>query len=210
MRNRVITLAVYLLVISSITATLSAQSAQARGKRPFEFVFGAGLATGGDELVKYRTVVTTPMFPGSTEGSSTLKAGGAVYLYLGGSFRFSGIPLRLQLTWGWFIDRTSDVDDLNSTFSRFPVEAFLYYQHAKMRMGAGLTYHMSPTFEEDLYKETIEFKNALGYFIDIGYVWRPSATISGRVTQIEYEFADGNYPIRISGESFGLMFTFSI
>ncbi|MDH3891803.1 MAG: hypothetical protein OEV49_12025 [candidate division Zixibacteria bacterium] len=208
MQKRAIVIVVYFLIIATATLAPCAEDAHAKKTRSFEIVLGGALTTGGDKLAKYRTYIYTQGVPGYTEGSASVTAGGRAHIYLGAAFRIKKTPLRLQLTLGWLVDRTADVDDLDSKFSRHPLEGSLFYQRDKLRLGAGLTYHMNPTFDEDFDNLTFEFDNALGYFGEIGYVWNQSFCVSGRITKIEYGFGDS--PVKIDGESLGLYLTFLI
>jgi hypothetical protein len=176
-------------------------------KLGIDIVLGASGHIGGDELAKYRTTVYYDYSDFTGEGSSKITAGGTVSLFIGTALYLTNVPLKLQITGGYYVDRTSDVEDLDSKFIRYPIDVFLYYYLDYIRIGAGLTYHINPTFTEDLYHTKIKFDNALGYYFDIGYIWR-SITFSGRYTIIEYGF--GNMPNMLKGNNWGLYITFAI
>lgn len=201
MRKRMITISICLYIFLSFSFTY-AQEAELKRKLTYDFIIGAGGTFGGDKLAEYSVVKKNLEFSYTWEDESSVKAGNGAQLFLGSSLYFTTIPLELQITCGWSIDRTTDVDDLDSKFTRYPVDIFLNYQLYKMRMGVGLRYNINPTFIEDFYDIKIKFDNALGYFIDIGYLLRPNFIISGRYTIIEYSYGDS--PIKINGENIGL------
>jgi hypothetical protein len=197
-----------LLLLTSVLALLTPQAKDAQaGKNElgFDVIAGAALTFGGDEVAWYRTTVRIPGFP-PYEGSSTVTAGGRAHLFLGGSFYTPSIPLRLQLTWGYLIDRTSDVDDLDSKFGRYPVEAALFFQKSMIRLGGGLSHQLSPTFFEDLDDRKFKFDNATGYFVEAGYIHSDVIVIGGRYTAIDY--SHGESSTKLDGSNFGLYFTF--
>ena len=197
--------AIFLVSLMSCCGS-AAQSADSPRRFKVDFVFGAELAGGGDKLAEYATVVRIEGGP-PFQSSSSLRAGTAGHLFLGLAFSRSDIPLKLQATWGKSMNRTADIDDLDSTFSRYPVEILPYLYYEKVRMGIGFAYHIGPTFKEDLYDETYRFDNASGYFIDVGYIQNKNITISGRMTILNY-YRDGSRT-PLDGDCVGVVFTFS-
>lgn len=140
--------------------------------------FVAGLAEGGDELA-------TVFFSGG--GSEDIKAGSGIYLNGGFMHSFADSPFDLQMTLGYFIENTS-ATNTQARFSRYPLDAMAFYRNGEHRIGAGLTYHMSPKLDLDQLGGTVTFENTNGFVLEYGYNW-----FGVRYTAIDYDTEEFSY-----------------
>lgn len=132
----------------------------------------AALAAGGDELA---TISFT------NGDSQDIKAGSGVYLGGGFLHNFAAVPVSVQVTLGYFVADTA-ATNTQARFSRYPLDAMVFYRNAGHRFGAGLTYHLSPTLDLDQLGGTYKFENAQGLVLEYGYKW-----FGIRYTTIDYE-----------------------
>ena len=89
-------------------------------------------------------------------------------------------------------------------FSRITLNILESYRIGKIKLGGGLTYHLNPTYSEDIDHIEGEFNydNALGGIIQVGYEVDPTVTIGLRAMIINYE-KEGTTEEK-NGNSFGI------
>ncbi len=158
----------------------------------FDVALGFGWTFGGDRVAEYKT---TTFYQGISRGfnsKSILRANGAALISLGFNLKPPGkIPIGLQTTIGYHIDRTADVSDLNSTWKRNPIDVNPYVLIKRViRVGGGITYHLNPRFHEDLDGLTFNFKNTTGRFVEVGVGGHQFAVLSLRFSQQTFEIED--------------------
>ncbi|MEW6331558.1 MAG: hypothetical protein AB1560_08865 [Pseudomonadota bacterium] len=97
-----------------------------------------------------------------------------------------------------------DADNGEADFDRWPLDLILVSRQGNLSLGAGLTYHLSPTYEDtiDNISRRIDFDDALGFLLQVGFMVTPTMELGGRVTLIEYE--SDMIANRIDGDSFGI------
>lgn len=149
--------------------------------KQFNFVLGAGITVGGDDLlsVSYRD-----------GDSDKLKAGELLDLKIGGQYRPEGAKVSLQATIGFHFDSV-DADNGDASFSRMPLDLLAFYHKNQHRFGLGGTYHSNTELDIDidiLPKEKIDFKNSAGWVVEYGYRFEQSPlTLALRGVKIEYK-----------------------
>ncbi|HEV3010394.1 MAG TPA: hypothetical protein VGX52_15310, partial [Burkholderiales bacterium] len=94
-------------------------------------------------------------------------------------------------------------------WTRFPLEALAFYRFARVRVGGGLTYHISPRLETSGLTPALDvkFKNALGAVLQADWLITDKIALGGRFTILEYD-AKGDFSG--SAKSNGVGVTFSI
>lgn len=158
-------------------------------------VLEAGLHFGGD------TLYTASFTDGSTQ---TVEGGGLISLAAGAQFELVD-SVDGVVTFGWKFDSIT-ASNGSIDFNRYPVNALLLYKvDDQVRIGGGLTYHMSPKLDIDApgLVGTVNYKDALGYILDARYLFSETAYFGGRFTSIEYESKNSGRVY--DGSSFGLV-----
>jgi len=141
-----------------------------------------GFSSGGDIL--------------ATIDGEELSAGGGKSIHIGGNLDFkSGRESRvsIQVTVGF---RSSAIAEDTVSFATIPVDGILYYQYHNFRIGAGIAYHLFPTFSTSKTTEN-KFNNQLGFtmateFVETRYAFFTFA-LSVRYTIITYTPEFGSY-----------------
>ncbi len=108
-------------------------------------------------------------------------------------------PVFAKLGLSYMRDSVS-ASDGDASFDKFPLDLLIMTQVNNVKIGAGLTYHLNPTYEQDTDYDgsyEVEFDNALGFMIE-GDLTLPNSNVEFglRYTKIDYEFngfeIDGN------------------
>jgi len=151
---------------------------------------------GGDELI------SLTFEDGERE---EIEAGGRIHLEVGKQLGlFAGSPaLRTELSVGYKYDSVNATNG-DLAFNRFTLNAVQYYQYNdKFRLGVGVTYHLSPTLEVDIFgiDDEVEGDDSLGFMLAIDYAFSERVNVGVRATQIDYE---GDEFSEISGNSVGI------
>lgn len=150
-----------------------------------KWLVGFGLTYGGDELAEVELD-----FDGDSDDEDlrageliTLAAGAVVYLPLP--------AWSLQTSIGYHFDEVS-ADNGDITFERYPLELIPFYNLRNHRIGAGLSYHLSPELDlKELGGSKVEFDDALGWLIEYDYSfsgWQSGGFVLGvRYLWIDYK-----------------------
>lgn len=153
-------------------------------RKPFQFLMGAGLTFGGDNLldVEYENGI-----------SDELEMGGLMDIKAGLRFQPADSPLVLQSTFGYHFDRVS-ADNGDADLTRTPFELLGFYKFERHMFGGGVTHHMNVKAKADI---NIEFQpplkfdydmdDATGYVLEYGFEASPLFTIAVRFVNLEYE-----------------------
>ena len=170
-----------LIILTSITSIATAQA---------QALFFMNADFGGD------TLVTVPYTDGS---KANVDAGAGVTLGGGMNWLLSD-SLILQTTAAWKFQTIPEATNGDLTWTRFPVEAIALYNAEKIRMGAGLTYHLMNKLSATgaISSEARDYDNTLGYVFSFEYLSSPRLSFTARYTVIDYtetgtsNSADGN------------------
>ena len=142
-------------------------------------ILKTGYDFGGDTLF-------TALFVNGQTGTVKTNEG----FYFGGGIAIINhaetIATEITLSWK-FQDLNANNGDVR--WERFPLETLVFYRASKIRIGAGLTYHINPQLEGDgvLQGLNIAFRNALGAIVQTDYFVTPSVSVGVRFTWLEYE-----------------------
>lgn len=160
------------------------------------------IAFGGDDLA----VVS---------GGNDLKAGQLLNLGIGYDFDLSADKsLRLRAGINYKFDNVNATNG-DATFDRWPLDLILVSRQGNFSLGAGLTYHLSPTFEATVNGSTsrVNFDDSPGFLLQAGYLMAERIELGLRVTLIEYEspqpvvMTSGAVTNKVDGDSIGLYIT---
>lgn len=138
-----------------------------------------GVDTGGDVLL-------TQMFPGgeieTIKGNQGFYAGGGVSV----TRFYRDLELEVSLTFKYTsaYGSNGEVD-----WTRYPLDALVFYRWSKVRAGGGLAYHVSPKLKGSgsAAGVNVKFDNALGFSLQADYRITEQFTAGVRYTAIDYE-----------------------
>lgn len=180
-------------VAAALLVGMASQTASASEARP---VFKAGYDFGGDTLV--RVTFTN----GQTD---SIAANEGFYLGGGVSIMNDERTVETELTAAW---KYAAIHATNGdvSFTRFPIEALLFWHEERFRVGGGLTYHMSPKLDGSGFASPInyQFKDSAGFVVQADYKATENIRFGIRYTALKYGVA-GSSSIDASGV--GITFT---
>jgi hypothetical protein len=142
-------------------------------------MFGkAGIDLGGDTLVR---VVFEDGDTQDIDSNNGLFLGGGVSIRNDAKTFETEIALTYKF-------QTISADNGELTWSRVPVDVLAFYLAEHVRVGGGLTYHMSPKLDGDGVVSGIsgEFENSLGYLVQVDWRINESMSVGGRFTFLSY------------------------
>lgn len=177
-------------------ALLASMSLNAQAAGP---VLTGELAFGGDDLA----VVA---------GGEDLQAGQLLNLGIGYDFDLNAAKtLLLRAGINYKFDSV-DADNGEADFDRWPLDVLLISRVGNFALGAGITYHLSPSFEATVNGSTsrVDFDDSLGFLLQAGYLVAERIELGARVTLIEYEsdqplmLINGAISNKVDGDSFGI------
>ena len=157
------------------------------------------VAFGGDDLA----VVS---------GGENIQAGQLLNLGIGYDFDLNTAKtLRLRTGINYKFDSV-DASNGEADFDRWPVDILLISRQGNFALGAGVTYHLSPTYEDTIngVSSRIDFDDSLGLLLQAGYMVAERIELGARVTLIEYESTQplvmigGGITNKVDGDSIGL------
>lgn len=153
----------------------------------FGFVLGGALEFGGDDVA---TVLFTN---GDTQD---VKAGQGLGVDAGVYYRFAESPFSVRGTVGFkFVTTQAENADIN--MRRIPLQLIgSYHLDNGARMGVGVVRHNGVKFDADGIGTNIDFDDATGYTIELGWKW-----ILLSYTGMDYTDDAGN---DYSADNFGL------
>lgn len=172
------------LAVCLPSIVVEASEASSEGKT-VNWVMGFGLTYGGEKLAE-----TKVEYDGNTIDEDL--RGGDLITFAAGLVTY--LPRRewsFQTTIGYHLDEVS-ADNGDIRFERYPLEFIPFYNSGNHRVGAGLSYHLSPKLNlKDIGGPKVAFDNALGWLVEYDYSfvgWSKSGLLVGvRYLWIDYE-----------------------
>ena len=159
-------------------------------------VLSMGLTGGGDTIARYRVE-----FFGE-ETDADVDAGDVFFFYGGAKLFWPNSNLGLTIQGGLFGGGVGNYDE-RADFTRWPVEIIGTYETERWRLGAGVTRHFSPTFEEEgVGDNKLEFDDADGTLFQLEYKIN-NVAIGLRHVQIDYEIGVA----KLAGDHWGVFGT---
>lgn len=160
------------------------------------------IAFGGDELASV-----------SGDYEEDLQAGQLLNLGIGYDFDLNPAKtLLLRAGINYKFD-SIDADNGEADFDRWPLDLILISRQGAFSLGAGITYHLSPSYDATIngISTEVDFDDALGFLLQAGYMMTEKIELGARVTMIEYEPSQPTVlfpsftPIdEVDGDSFGI------
>lgn len=161
-----------------------------------DIVAETGTHSGGD------TLKTAGVANGNVD---SIRAGDGLSIMAGSGFEINQKTLFL-ITAGIKQEVINSENDRIS-FVRYPLDLMVQFNTRKLIYGIGATYHFNPVYREETTttKQTIDFKNAMGYQFDVRYVLFEGVYVAGRYTKIEYEVENDPVNTTYDGTSIGVL-----
>ncbi len=154
-------------------------------------VVEVGLYAGGDELVDVQFV---------NGPSQSIDAGGLIDLSAGLLLPVSD-SVDMQLSLGYRFD-SIDASNGRIDWSRFPLEAKVFFNAQRSRVGLGVTFHLNPVLEgRGAASGRLAYDDAAGVVLEWDYTGWEHAYLGLKYTAIEYAVATQ----RVNGNSLGLV-----
>ena len=170
----------------ALATALSAGVAQAAD---VDGVLKAGFDFGGD------TIASAPV-----DGEIVdVKANDGVFVGAGLAIFNTARTVSTEITMSWkFTGIIAENGDIE--FTRFPVDALVFYNFAKARIGAGATYHLNPEVEaSDAGVPYVgngtgseKYDDALGFLVQVDWRIAEKVAIGLRYTSLEYELPNSS------------------
>ncbi len=138
-------------------------------------VLKMGFDFGGDKIA-------TTTSGGSIKGNDGLFLGG------GASILTDSKDIEVEVTLSWkYANLTASDGDLS--FTRFPLDALVFYRLPQFRVGGGLTYHLSPKLSGSGPAGNIntKFDDSAGFVLQADYLLQ-KITVGLRYTSLEYNW----------------------
>ncbi|MFL6621074.1 MAG: outer membrane beta-barrel protein [Sulfurifustaceae bacterium] len=162
----------------AISATSLSVAASAAMALDTKFHYQAGYDTGGD------TLMTVTFSGGDTQN---IKANGGLYFGGGVSMINEAENIEAELAISYKVD---DITASNGsvTWSRWPIDALVFYRWPTIRLGAGATYHLDPKVHgTGVISGNFQFKDSLGFLLQLDYRINKNMNIGVRYTALDYE-----------------------
>ena len=182
MRNKIVTaVAVFMLGM----ATFAAAAKEPENGTRMDWFVGFGLTHGGDELAEVE------VYYDDDSHDEDLRAGELITIAAGIVVYFPMPSWSLQTSIGYHTDGVGDYND-DIKFDRYPLELIPFYNFGNHRLGAGLSYHLSPELDlKEIGGPKVEFDDALGWLVEYDYSfsgWENGGFVLGvRYLWIDYE-----------------------
>lgn len=144
-----------------------------------DFVLEAGLHAGGDDLV------TATFVSGSTQ---TIEAGGLYNFALGVGFDINE-KVTSRITFGIKQDSIT-ASNGNIEFTRYPLDALVFYKTDSWLFGGGITYHTNVKLSGDGLASGLSanFDDSMGFILEADYLFgNKKGYVGGRYTMIDYD-----------------------
>lgn len=147
---------------------------------------------------------------GFESGGETLFSSSDYFLTAGGGFKFAlGVQNEvgdhgdsLSLALGYLAD-SLDASNGTAEINTVTFDAIYAIPVGSHRFGAGASYHIGPTYKEDLAGNSpliIDFDDALGLVLQYGYKYSNGFQIVVRITNMDYEVG----ALRLDASSLGI------
>jgi len=155
------------------------------------FAYKAGYDTGGD------TLVTVTFVGGETE---KIKANQGLFFGGGVSIVNDAKDIESEITLNYKID---DITASNGdvSWSRWPIDALVFYRAPSVRVGGGLTYHLNPDLSGSgvVGGLNVKFKDALGFLFQVDWRITEKLNLGLRYTALDYDVEGSNTSIKSNG-----------
>lgn len=181
-------------VVAGTSTAPDAENVKSLGTSRFGFMVGGDFEFGGDAVA---TVAYTDGDTQDVDAGQGITLGGGVYWR---QYQEQGIEVRAKLGYKFVTTAATNAD---ITLSRIVSELTSGYRFGNgIWVGGGLVHHSNIKFDADGFGDNIDFDNATGYTIEVGWRW-----ISATYTGMDYKDTFGNeYDAGNFGVSFNWQF----
>jgi len=156
-----------------------------------------GYEFGGDKILDVQY---------SDGSSSTINAGDGI-VFAGGASYVVSPEVTVQTTLGWKYQTIQQATNGGADFTRFPLDVIAQYSQSNLRLGAGITYHLSPSLSTSgaasTYSPSRSFDDAMGTVFQFDYTTESGFIWGLRYTDLTYK---DKYS-EVDGGSFGVHMT---
>src|SRR6266699_4301394 len=124
-----------------------------------------------------------------TNGSTdTIKAGELIYLGGGLSVITDSKDIEVEVTLSYKNDNIN-ASNGKIDWTRYPLDALVFYRMPKFRLGGGLTYHLGPKLSGSGAASNINgnFDDSLGFLLEGDYLITQKVNVGLRYTNIKYK-----------------------
>lgn len=185
---------------ASVAALLLAAPAspQAAEVRP---MLKAAADFGGDTLIN---VTFTDGSTQSIRANELLSLGGGVSIVNDAG----DIETELTLSYKF---RTVTASNGDVTFSRWPLDALVFYRLPDLRLGGGLTFHLGPELSGSGFAGglNLNFDDALGLLLQADYRVTPKINLGVRYTSLDYKLRVNGASATVRSNGVGIVFSAS-
>ena len=173
-------------------------TAQAAEIRP---MFKGAADFGGD------TLITVQFSDGSSE---SIKANELLSLGGGVSIVNDAGDIETELTLSYKF-RMVTATNGDVTFSRWPLDALVFYRLPELRLGGGLTYHLGPELSGSGFAGglNVKFDDALGLLLQADYRVTPKINLGVRYTSLDYKLRINGVSATAKSNGVGIVFSAS-
>jgi len=156
---------------------------------------------GGDTLV---TVIFTDGSQQSIKANELLSLGAGVSIVN----EAGDIEAEVSLSYKFAAISASNGD---VTFSRWPLDALVFYRLPELRLGGGLTYHINPKLSGSGVASGLDatFDDALGLLLQADYRVTPKINLGIRYTSLDYKLRVGGATATARSSGVGVVFSAS-
>lgn len=184
--------------LASVAALLLAAPAspQAAEVRP---MIKTAADFGGDTLIN---VTFTDGSTQSIRANELLSLGGGVSIVNDAG----DIETELTLSYKFGMVSASNGD---VTFSRWPLDALVFYRLPELRLGGGLTYHLGPELSGSGFAGglNLDFDDALGLLLQADYRVTPKINLGIRYTSLDYKLRVNGASATVRSNGVGVVFS---
>ncbi len=175
--------------IAGVILSLATVAAAADGERgnaaAISWLIGFGLTYGGEKLAEVEGEYDGDRYNQDLRGGDLMTVAAGMVVYL------PQPEWSVQTTISYFFDEVS-ADNGDIRFDRYPLELIPFYNFGKHRIGAGLSYHLSPKLElKEIDGPKVTFDDALGWLVEYDFSfsgWENRGFVLGvRYLWINYE-----------------------
>lgn len=186
-----------LVALTAASLSVAASTAAALDSK---FHYQLGYDTGGD------TLVTVTFSGGETQ---SLRANRGLYFGGGLSLVNEAQDIETEIALSYKVDDVT-ASNGDATWSRWPIDALVFYRWPTIRVGAGATYHLNPKLDGSgvIGGLNVRFKDSLGYLLQVDYRVTKNINIGLRYTAMDYEVEGSNASAGANG--IGVVFSGSL
>lgn len=174
------------MTIVCLLFVFSPVHAQESGSRSFKWLGEMSYSFGGDRLYSVQY----------TDGSTENFDAGEGFTFSGGILQYINKSYGIKYALGFKVNESRD-DAITVKTTVFPLDVVPYYINGQHRVGVGLTYHMSPELDDDLFG-TVKFDDAVGVVAEYSYSMFTIAYTDIEYSVLGLDFDASHFSVRMT------------